>query len=85
MKEDRRKGHSGRRPYSNNIPYSRKNLVQARLERHLSHRQIAEYAGCSRSSYTKIESGIAKGSNIFWHKMEELFNLPEDYLKGGEK
>ena len=83
MKEnDRRKGNSGRRPYSNNVAFSRYNLTEERLKKKLSQRQVAEMCDISRSTYTKIESGIAKGSKNFWQKMEEIFNKDQSYLKG---
>ena len=79
---DLRKGRSGRRPYSNDIDMSLKNLIALRLQNGWSQREVAEKCGIARSTYTKIETGIAPGSVIFWEKAERLFKKTKEYLKG---
>ena len=83
MKEDDlRKGHSGRKPYSNDIKYSLKNLIDLRLKNGWSQREVAERCGIARSTYTKIETGLSKGSPSFWKEAEIIFKHDQDYLKG---
>ena len=83
MKEgDLRKGHSGRKPYSNDIKYSLANLIELRLKHGWSQKEVAKRCGIARSTYTKIETGLAPGSDSFWAKVTDLFKTDEEYLKG---
>jgi len=76
-KNDKRKGNSGRRPYTNNVPFSNRRMIDIRLEHNWSQRELAEKVGVSRSTYTKIESGMCRGSEDFWKKITHIFGVSD--------
>ena len=78
--EDRRKGRSGRKPYTNNVQFGLHKMVEERLKRSLSQRQLAEMTGVSRSTYTKIETGLTPGSKDFWEKISVIFGRSKEDL-----
>lgn len=83
MKEgDLRKGRSGRKPYTNDVAYSLKHMIEIRLRNGWSQKEVAEKTGIARSTYTKIETGLSKGSPSFWKEAEIIFKHSQDYLRG---
>jgi putative transcriptional regulator len=59
----------------------RKKLRDLRLERKLTHKDMADYIGLVRTSYTNIELGIKNPSKRVERKIKEILkNNDEDLL-----
>jgi DNA-binding XRE family transcriptional regulator len=43
----------------------------------LSQSQIAEIIGCSRATYSSIETGTRNGTMTFWRKLQAAFNIAD--------
>ena len=70
-----------RHPYSKNTPGSRYNLINERLYRGLTQKQVADKIHISRTAYTQIESGERPGAYYIWDAIEELFDRDQAFLK----
>lgn len=60
----------------------RKNLKLFRIKTELSQAQMSEKLGCSRATYNAIENGIRCGNMSFWHKLQDVFKLPDSEMWG---
>lgn len=55
----------------------RDGLYMFRHSLKLSQSEIAEKIGCSRATYSSIESGKRNGSMTFWLKLQKAFNVSD--------
>lgn len=60
----------------------RKKLYMFRHSMQLSQAEMAQRIGCSRATYSSIESGSRNGTMTFWNKLQKAFNLTD--AKKGE-
>lgn len=60
----------------------RKKLYFFRHSKMLSQREIAKKIGCSRATYSAIETGARNGTMSFWRKLQAAFNIPDEKLGG---
>lgn len=60
----------------------RNNLYLFRHEKRLSQQEIADKIGCSRATYSSIESGSRNGRVTFWDNLQRAFGLTD--AKKGE-
>lgn len=68
-------------PYAKKGEGKRANLVRARLSAGMSQSAVAKKIGCSRELYSQVENGTRDGRTIsVGDKLEELFNIPKEYL-----
>lgn len=53
----------------------------------ITQEEAAEKMGVASATYRQVESGLRRGSNDFWDKFQEAFDIPNermrDYQKGG--
>ncbi len=59
----------------------RENLKKARKEAGLTQQQVAEILGIKVRTYQDIEYGKVLGKITHWDKLEDLFNLPQRWLR----
>ena len=59
----------------------RKKLRQARLDKGMTQKQIAEYLGIGERYYKDIEYGKTLGSIKHWDALEDLFQIPQRQLR----
>lgn len=59
----------------------RKNLINARKEKHLTQKQVAEIVGISVSLYQKLETGERLGKIATWDALEDLFIINQRVLR----
>ncbi len=62
----------------------RKKLKQARIDKELTQKEVAEYLGLNIRAYKYIESGHTIGKMKTWDKLEELFNIDQKILREDE-
>ena len=55
----------------------RLNLKVFRVEQKLSQEQMAGRLGIHRSTYAMIERGERNGNPDTWHKLQDVFNVPD--------
>ena len=55
----------------------RTELKILRIKQHLTQAELAEKVGVSYATYNLIEQGKRKGSNDFWVKLQQVFNLSD--------
>lgn len=55
----------------------RKGLYMFRHGRKLSQGAIADKIGCSRATYSAIETGARNGTMSFWRKLQAAFDIPD--------
>lgn len=55
----------------------RTNLKVLRVKENLSQGEAAEKLGFTRATYSSIEGGTRAGSQKFWCKVQETFNVPD--------
>lgn len=60
----------------------RNGLYMFRHGKKLSQREIAEIIGCSRATYSAIETGARNGTMSFWRKFQAVFDIPDEKLGG---
>lgn len=60
----------------------RNGLYMFRHEQRLSQQQMADKIGCSRATYSSIETGSRDGRVGFWNKLQRAFNLPNEKMGG---
>lgn len=58
----------------------RMNLKIFRVERKLSQEEMAKKIGCSRASYSAIESGQRGGRKTFWDDLQKAFLIDSDAM-----
>lgn len=67
----------------------RKNLKLLRVNHLLTQAQISEKIGCTRATYSSVESGKRNGSHNFWRCLQNAFNIPDEdlwgYMKNAEE
>ena len=56
----------------------RTNLKIFRIQQHLSQAEFSEKIGCSRATYSAIESGIRCGRQTFWKDVQKAFGLADE-------
>lgn len=59
----------------------RENLRNARLEKGMTQKQVAEYLNVIERHYKAIEYGERLGSIDVWDKLEDLFNIHQRVLR----
>ena len=59
----------------------RKNLKLFRVEQDLMQTDMAAIIGCSVSLYSMVECGKRNGTQSFWMKMKDVFNLSENEIE----
>lgn len=59
----------------------RNNLKNARKEKGMTQREVAEYLGIAESSYAKYESGERLGKIKHWDRLEDLFGIHQRILR----
>lgn len=55
----------------------RKNLKVFRVQHDLTQAEIAEKIGCTRTTFSAIESGTRSGRKTFWVELQKAFNVPD--------
>lgn len=60
----------------------RNGLYMYRHEMRLSQQEMADKIGCSRATYSSIETGSRDGRVEFWNKLQRAFNIPNEKLGG---
>ena len=55
----------------------RTNLKLFRVKRMLSQDEIAAKIGCTRATYSSIESGKRDGRLAFWNDLQKAFNIAD--------
>ena len=63
----------------------RATLKQARLDKGLTQKQIAEYLEISETAYQKIEYGQLIGKIKHWDKLEDLFGVHQRVLRSTDE
>ena len=58
----------------------RRNLKIFRIKERLSQAEISERIGCSRATYSAIESGYRCGRLRFWNDLQAAFDLPDSAM-----
>lgn len=61
---------------------ARTNLKLFRVKHKMSQEQIAEKIGCTRATYSSIESGKRTGRQAFWLDLQKAFDIPDADLWG---
>lgn len=59
----------------------RENLRNARLEKNMTQKQVAEYLHTAERYYKQIEYGERLGSIAMWDMLEDLFNIHQRKLR----
>lgn len=59
----------------------REKLRQARMEKGMTQKQVAEYLGITLRAYQQIERGEYIGRVESWDKLEDLFNIHQRILR----
>ena len=62
----------------------REKLRQARKDRGMTQKEVAEYLGVSESYYRYIESGLRDGDFKLWDDLEDLFSIHQRILRKNE-
>ena len=60
----------------------RNGLYMFRHSKRLSQSEIAEKIGCSRQTYSQIETGARDGTLNFWRNLQTAFNIADTELGG---
>lgn len=60
----------------------RNGLYMFRHSKRLSQSEIAEIIGCSRQTYSSIETGARDGTMKFWHKLQTAFDIADADIGG---
>lgn len=55
----------------------RTNLKVLRVKNHLSQEEAAEKLAVTRATYSSVEGGTRAGSQKFWRKVQETFDVPD--------
>lgn len=58
----------------------RTNLKLFRVKQCLSQDEIAAKIGCTRATYSSVESGKRDGRLAFWHDLQKAFNIPDSAM-----
>lgn len=64
------------------MPTARSGLYMFRHSKRLSQTEIAEKIGCSRATYSAIETGARNGTMTFWRKLQAAFDIPDADIGG---
>jgi transcriptional regulator with XRE-family HTH domain len=56
-------------------------LKQARKNKGMTQKAVADYLGIVERSYQGIESGSTDGKVAQWDALEDLFNIPQRQLR----
>lgn len=59
----------------------RENLKNARLNKGMTQRQVAEYLGIHERYYKSLESGERLGGIWMWDKLEDLLGINQRVLR----
>ena len=59
----------------------REHLRQARLDKGMTQKQVAEYLGITEHHYQRIEYGTTIGKIDIWDKLEDLFSIHQRVLR----
>lgn len=59
----------------------RENLRNARIEKGMTQKQVAEYLHTAERYYKQIEYGERLGSIAMWDMLEDLFNIHQRKLR----
>lgn len=57
--------------------YMRTNLHVFRIKRHMTQEQISQKIGCTRATYSSIESGKRNGRQDFWKSLQSAFEISD--------
>lgn len=60
----------------------RSGLYMFRHSKRLSQSEIAEIIGCSRQTYSQVETGARNGTMKFWRKFQMAFNIADEQIGG---
>lgn len=60
----------------------REGLYSFRRGKKLTQSKIAEKIGCSRATYSSIETGARNGTMTFWYNLQTAFGIPDAELGG---
>lgn len=58
----------------------RTNLKLFRVKKNLSQDEFADAIGCTRATYSSIESGKRDGRLTFWNDVQTAFNVPDSEM-----
>lgn len=61
---------------------ARTNLKVFRTQQKMSQEDMAFKIGCTRATYSSIESGKRTGRQAFWLDFQKAFNIPDADLWG---
>ena len=51
-----------------------------RISKKMTQGEFADKIGVNRANYSMIEKGKRNGTIVFWNKLKETFNIPEDQM-----
>ena len=68
-------------PFTHYTDGCRYNLINERLARDLTQRQMAKRLNICRSAYAQIENGLRTGGKDVWDKLAEMFDKPQHILQ----
>lgn len=55
----------------------RKNLKVFRVQHNLTQDEMSQKIGCTRATYSSIETGKREGRKAFWMDLKKAFNIPD--------
>lgn len=58
----------------------RTNLKLFRVKKRMSQDEFADAIGCSRATYSSIESGKRDGRLAFWNDLQQTFSIPDEEM-----
>lgn len=58
----------------------RTNLKVFRIKNKLTQTDMSEKIGCTRATYSAIESGVRCGRPFFWSQLQKAFNIPDESM-----
>lgn len=58
----------------------RHNLKVFRVKHNLTQHEISEKIGCTRSTYSAIESGKREGRRTFWRDLQAAFHVSDEEM-----
>lgn len=56
---------------------ARTNLKLYRVKKKMSQDEFADAIGCTRATYSSIESGKRDGRLTFWNDVQQAFHIPD--------
>lgn len=62
-----------------------KMMRKLRVDLEITQEEAATRMNVSPATYRQVESGLRRGSNDFWDKFQETFNIPNEEMRAYQK